>query len=120
MTIFGGRKLILMDEEVKQQPPIEMRIEKGDLVKDKITGFQGVVVCVLDYLHGCFRLAVQSLELKDGLPKDHQYFDSHQLEIVEKGFYFKEPVKIAERKPGGEQEFHDNRSIAEQRIHQSR
>ena len=105
MPIFG-RKLIPMDEEGKQQSPIVMGIEKGDLVKDKITGFQGVVVCVLDYLHGCFRLAVQSLELKDGLPKDHQYFDSHQLEVVEKGYYFKEPVKVTE-KPGGDQYIHD-------------
>ena len=107
MGVFG-RRLIPMDEEGKQQAQGSVpEVEKGDLVKDKITGFTGIVVCILDYLHGCFRIAVQALELKDGLPKDHQYFDQYQLEIVEKGYYFKEPVKVAEKKPGGEQYIHD-------------
>lgn len=118
MGMFG-RKLVPMDEEGKQQAQIGPIVEKGDLVKDKITGFTGVVVCVLDYLHGCTRLAVQSSTMKDGLPTEPQYFDSYQVEIVTKGFYFQEKKKI-EKPTGGEQYLNDNRPVLEQRINQRR
>ena len=115
---FFGRRLIPMDEEGKQPVQEQVLFEKGDLVKDKITGFTGVVVCVLDYLHGCIRLAVQDKELKDGLPKEVQYYDQHQITMVEKGHYFKEPEPIKVKEPGGDHEYHDNQSITEQRINQ--
>ena len=107
MPIFG-RKLIPMDEEGKQQPiPKGPEVEKGDLVKDKITGFTGLVICILDYLHGCKRLAIKSKDLKDGLPMDEQYCDENQVEIIEKGHYFKEPEPIKVKAPGGDQYIHD-------------
>ena len=120
MALFG-RKLVPMDEEGKQPAQEQILFEKGDLVKDKITGFTGVVVCVLDYLHGCIRVAVQDKELKDGLPKECQYYDQHQIAMVEKGHYFKEPepIKVKER-TGGDQEYRDNQVTVEHRINQRR
>ena len=35
-------------------------INLGDTVKDKISGFTGVVVARTEWLYGCIRLAVQS------------------------------------------------------------
>ena len=105
MGMFGEkRKLELPEEDLKIHA---IKPAKGDLVKDKITGFTGVVICVLDYLHGCTRLAVQSTELKDGLPKESQYFDEYQVEIVTKGFYFAEKKKVEVRPPGGDTYIHD-------------
>jgi hypothetical protein len=58
------------------------RIELGDEAKDAITGFTGVVVCDVKFLHGCRRLGLQPRELKDGKPLDYVTFDEPQLELV--------------------------------------
>jgi hypothetical protein len=57
-------------------------LEHGDLVKDTITGFQGVVIGRTDWLNGCVRMVVQPKELKDGKPIDALTFDVEQLELV--------------------------------------
>lgn len=57
----------------------------GDLVRDTITGFEGVVTCVSRWLHGCSRLTVQPRELKDGKPIEAQSFDEPQLDLLERG-----------------------------------
>lgn len=61
------------------------KIELGDTAKDIITGYKGVVVSRTDWLWACTRFGIQSKKLKDGQPTDAQWFDEHQLEIVEKG-----------------------------------
>lgn len=57
-------------------------IRLGDVARDTITGFSGVVVCVAKWLHGCERLTLQPQELRDGKPVDLQTFDRPQLELV--------------------------------------
>jgi len=53
----------------------------GEVVKDRITGFKGVVVCQSRYLTGCHRYGLQSQELtKDGKPADWNYIDEDCLE----------------------------------------
>lgn len=56
-----------------------MAIKLGQTVTDRITGFTGMVVGITLWLHGCNRCGVQSAELKDGKPIDHQWFDEQQL-----------------------------------------
>jgi len=61
-------------------------IKLGQLVKDVITGFQGIAQCRMEYLNGCVRFYVQPKAFtdKDGkltIP-DSQAFDEEQLEIV--------------------------------------
>jgi hypothetical protein len=51
----------------------------GTTVKDTITGYQGVVTGITFWLNGCTRIGIQSRELKDGIPKDAQWFDEMQL-----------------------------------------
>lgn len=57
------------------------KFDLGDKVKERITGFEGVVVCQSRYLTGCNRYAVQSQELRDGKPADWVYFDEDMLVI---------------------------------------
>ena len=58
-------------------------IELGCKVKDKITGFTGVVVGKTEWLYGCVRCGVSSKELHNGSPIDTQWFDEESLELVE-------------------------------------
>lgn len=58
------------------------RIELGDVAKDTITGFTGVVIGRMKWLHGCERLTLQPQELKDGKPIEWVTFDEPQLELV--------------------------------------
>lgn len=60
------------------------QIELGDIAKDSITGFEGVVTCVAQWLHGCRRLTLQPQELRDGKPVETSSFDEPQLVLVAK------------------------------------
>jgi len=72
------------------------RVKLGVIARDRISGFQGVVVAVCDWLNGCRRVTIDSQELKDGKPVGASTFDSEQLEWVAE---FDQPV--AATKTGG-------------------
>lgn len=57
----------------------EFKFNLGEEVKDKITGFKGIVICQSKWINGCNTYGAKSQELKDGLPQDTQYFDEPQL-----------------------------------------
>ena len=61
------------------------KIMLGNKVKDKITGFVGIVVSEHHYLNGCVRYSVQPTELKDGKMLNVVSFDSPRLETIEVG-----------------------------------
>lgn len=61
---------------------MKKRIELGDVAKDTITGFTGVVIAETKWLHGCVRMTLQPTEMKDGKPIDTMSFDEPQLELV--------------------------------------
>lgn len=58
-------------------------ITLGSRVRDKITGFQGIVTSRHEYLNGCVRFAVQpeGLDKDDKIPED-KVFDEPQLELA--------------------------------------
>ena len=60
-----------------------MKIELGQMAKDTITNFRGVVVGKTTWLNGCARYGLQPKNLKDGIPIEVQWFDEGQLEIIE-------------------------------------
>ena len=61
-------------------------IHLGDLVRDIVTGYEGIVIGITEYLNGCRRPIVQPTKLKeDGTPYEGQAFDEEQLEVVETG-----------------------------------
>ena len=57
----------------------------GQIGKDKITGFKGILTARCEFLTGCNRYCIQPKELRDGKPVDSIYFDEAQIEIVGKG-----------------------------------
>ena len=57
-------------------------IKLGQKVRDTITGMEGVVVARTEWLNGCVRLALQPLDLKDGVPQDQYWIDEPQVEVV--------------------------------------
>jgi len=59
-----------------------MNITLGSKVKDRITGFTGIVISRHDYLNGCRRLSVEPQTLHDGKPIEAQCFDVEQLVLV--------------------------------------
>ena len=63
-----------------------MKIELGDIARDRLTGFEGVVVASTEWLYGCRRLTIQPQTLKDGKPLDTATFDEPQVELVGEKF----------------------------------
>ena len=59
-------------------------VKLGDEVKDKVSGFKGVVVSEHNYLNGCQRLSVQPKVTKEGKLPNSQTFDEPQLELIKK------------------------------------
>lgn len=55
----------------------------GKVVRDKVTGYQGVVTGRTTWLNGCARVIVQSQDLHDGKPIDSQWFDQPQVVLVD-------------------------------------
>lgn len=57
-------------------------IKLGDIARDKVSGFEGVVIGITQWLHGCERLIIQPQKLHDGKPIDALSFDLPQVELV--------------------------------------
>ena len=76
-------------------------IELGDLVRDRITGFEGVVECISEWLNSCRRITVTPTKLdENGNPISNRTFDAPQLEIVEAGYFDKPKIKKGEKTGG--------------------
>ena len=76
-------------------------IRLGDTVKDKISGFTGVVTGKHYYLWGCIRCSVLSKELQDGKPIEEMLFDEAQLEYVSSSNLGFREIPEAEAAPAG-------------------
>lgn len=59
------------------------KLKFGDIAKDKITGFTGVVIARTMWINNCDRLTLQPREVKDGKPIGCAGFDEPNLEFVE-------------------------------------
>ena len=58
-------------------------IEMGTMVKDRITGFEGIVTARIEYITGCVQYAVTPNRTdKDGKRMDAEFIDELRLEIV--------------------------------------
>lgn len=60
----------------------DFKINLGDEVKCKITGFTGVVFTRSQWLHGCNTYGLKSRELREGKPQDLVWFDEPALELI--------------------------------------
>jgi hypothetical protein len=74
------------------------KIELGDEVKDKVSGFKGVVIGWIKWIHGCDQLVIQPKVGKDGKLPDSKTFDVLALKVVRKAKKVKKP-KVAKGGP---------------------
>ena len=59
------------------------KFELGEVLKDIVTGFQGVAMGKTTYFTGCDHYGLCSQNLKDSAPLDWQWFDKTRLVRVE-------------------------------------
>ncbi len=58
-------------------------VRLGSVVRDRITGFTGLVYGTHQYLSGCSKVTLQPMELdKDGKPRATEWFDEQQVEVL--------------------------------------
>jgi len=57
-------------------------LKLGDDVKDRISGFSGVVVAITDWLNGCRRITIAPKELDSGKLLGSETFDAEQVELI--------------------------------------
>ena len=70
----------------------------GDLLKDQVTGLEGVVMVVAFYSTGCTHYGLQSKKLQDGLPQKWEWVDQSRLVLVKRGDI---KFHIEETRPSG-------------------
>lgn len=70
-------------KQIQLKGPIH-KIQLGDIAVDMITGYEGRVVGITDWLYQCRRLGIQPMKLnKDGKPYCIEWFDELQCALVE-------------------------------------
>ena len=69
----------------------------GDKAKDDITGYQGVIVAITEWLNGCRRTTIQTSEMVEGKPVESQTFDAEQVSRVGRN----PPAKREQSRTGG-------------------
>jgi len=76
------------------------RINLGDRVKDRISGYEGVAFAKIQYLAGCDQVGIKPQGQKpDGGTFDVLYFDAPFVEVTAKSVV--QPVEPRERDAGG-------------------
>lgn len=71
----------------------------GKKVKDKITGFEGIAIGIIDYLYGCQQVGITPQVDKDGKTGDTNWFDIGRIEIIGDGVE-PEDVRVEENGAG--------------------
>lgn len=59
-----------------------MKISCGDLARDRITGFVGIVVCIAHYQYNQDRVGLKPRDLVNGVPGETLWFDTGLVEVV--------------------------------------
>jgi hypothetical protein len=59
-----------------------MKVQLGDTVKDRITGFQGVVTGRCEYITGCNQVLVVPKIKSDGSFSESVWFDEQRVDIL--------------------------------------
>jgi len=59
-----------------------MTIKLGNTVRDTITGYEGVVFGITNYLFGCKRVGIQGKIDKEGKVPELHWFDEPSLQVL--------------------------------------
>jgi len=82
---------------------MEFKFALGQKVKERFTGFVGVIVAQTRYLNGCLKYGVSAINLdKDGKIPDWEWIDETQLET--EGSWAGESIADSEKVTGGPQQ----------------
>lgn len=65
----------------------KVEIKMGMEVRDKVTGFKGIVTSIAKYLSGCDRVLISPPVDKEGKIMDSEHFDITEVEFVANGLY---------------------------------
>ena len=74
-------------------------IKLGSKVRDRITGFEGIVLGRTVWITGCQTVGVKGQTLKDGLPTDVQWHDEATLDVIAEPTWGPEAEPVAEKPP---------------------
>ena len=69
----------------------------GKEARDKVTGFEGIIIGKIKYLFGCDQYGI-SPKAKDGKTNDTMWFDEGRIEIIGRGVL---PEEVQAEKSGG-------------------
>jgi len=59
---------------------LKFSVKLGDYAKDSISGFEGIVYGLAEYLYGCRRVGLKPKNVgKDGKPIQDEWFDEGQI-----------------------------------------
>lgn len=82
-----------------------MAVRLGDEARDTITGFEGVVVGITDWIHGCRRITIQPKGLHDAKIIEAASFDEPAVEVTKPVTPAPPPVEVDDpiptRRTGG-------------------
>ncbi len=68
------------------------KIQLGDRIRDRVTGFEGIATCRAEYLNGCVQYDISGKADEKGEARILQV-DDQQIERVDTGLNKKAPVK---------------------------
>jgi hypothetical protein len=95
-SAMSERLAIELDSEILKSlgghMDVNFKFELGSILKDSVTGFQGVVTGRTEWLYGCKRYVLTPQKLKDGRPIEGVWVDEPQL-IEVKSSKTKNPEK---------------------------
>ncbi len=72
-------------------------IQLGQKGRDKITGFEGIIISHVKYLFGCDQYGLTP-QATDGKLGDTNYFDEGRIEVIGRGIL---PEEVQVEKKGG-------------------
>ncbi len=64
----------------------ERHVDLGDQIKDGVTGFEGIVTAISEYLNGCRRVCVTP-PAEGGKYQDERWIDEPQLTVLKRAAY---------------------------------
>ena len=80
---FDEQRIETIEEGVLAvDEPKDCAIELGQIVRDQLTGFEGVATARTVWSSGNVTISVEPKKMKDGKPLSSEAFDVHRLEIV--------------------------------------
>lgn len=75
-------------------------IKLGDFCRDRLTGYEGIVVGITEWVNCCRHIGIKPRTLdKNGDPRESKWFDEPQVDLIEAQCFKPDPVDPA--KTGG-------------------